>query len=88
MPLRLRLYRRQRDQGAHATTDLKSGTLKSITAAPGDIALARGMTQLAPDTGLAREAPCRSLSPNGNPSLSALLKVTHALGARLTAISA
>lgn len=61
-------------------------TEKNIAAALGDIARARGMAQLARDTGLAREALYRSLSPDGNPSLATLLKVTRALGVRLTAI--
>lgn len=60
-------------------------TEKNIAAALGDIARTRGMTQLARDTGLAREALYRSLSPEGNPNLSTLLKVTRALGVQLTA---
>lgn len=63
-------------------------TEQNIAAALGDIARARGMAQLARDTGLAREALYRSLSRDGNPSLSTLLKVTQALGLRLTAVLA
>lgn len=63
-------------------------TERNIAAALGDIARARGMAQLARETGLAREALYRSLSADGNPSLSTLLKVTHALGVRLTAVPA
>lgn len=58
-------------------------TERNIAAALGDIARARGMAQLARDTGLAREALYRSLSSEGNPSLSTLLKVMHALGLKL-----
>lgn len=61
-------------------------TEKNIASALGDIARARGMAQLARETGLAREALYRSLSQNGNPSLATLLKVTRALGVRLTAV--
>jgi len=69
-----------------AVMDEEGVTEKNIAAALGDIARARGMAQLARDTGLAREALYRSLSPEGNPNLSTLLKVTRALGIRLTAV--
>jgi probable addiction module antidote protein len=43
------------------------------------------MTQLARDTGIAREALYRALSDTGNPELGTTLKVMHALGVRLSA---
>lgn len=49
----------------------------------GDIARARGMAQVARDTGLAREALYRSLSGQGNPEFATILKVIHALGLQL-----
>ena len=54
-----------------------------IAAALGDIARARGMTQLARDTGLGRESLYKALSGEGNPSFATILKVIHALGLRL-----
>jgi probable addiction module antidote protein len=54
-----------------------------IAAALGDIARARGMTQLARDAGLGRESLYKALSGEGNPSFSTILKVVHALGMRL-----
>jgi probable addiction module antidote protein len=63
-------------------------TERNIAAALGDIARAKGMSQLARETGLTREALYRSLSLEGNPNLSTLLKVTRALGVRLTAEAA
>lgn len=56
-----------------------------IRAALGDIARARGMSQLARDTGLAREGLYRALSPEGNPEFSTVMKVIRALGLKLTA---
>ncbi|MHB1098020.1 MAG: addiction module antidote protein [Burkholderiales bacterium] len=56
-----------------------------IVKALGTIARARGMTQLAKDTGLAREGLYKALSGEGNPSFATILKVTHALGMRLHA---
>ena len=54
-----------------------------LAAALGDIARARGMTQLAKDTGLSRESLYRSLSGERVPSGDTLLRVIHALGFRL-----
>jgi len=46
----------------------------------GNIARARGMTQLAKDTGLGRESLYKAFSGEGNPSFATILKVTRALG--------
>ena len=54
-----------------------------IARALGDIARARGMTQVAKDAGLSRESLYKALSENGNPSFSTVLKVARALGLRL-----
>jgi probable addiction module antidote protein len=51
-----------------------------VAAALGDIARARGMAQLAKETGISREGLYKALSPDGNPSLSTVLKVLKALG--------
>lgn len=49
----------------------------------GEVARARGMMQLARETGLARESLYRSLSTEGNPSFATVLKVLRAFGLRL-----
>jgi len=54
-----------------------------IRAALGDIARARGMTQLAHDTGLTREGLYKALSAEGNPEFTTVMKVIKALGLRL-----
>ena len=56
-----------------------------IAKALGDIARAKGMTQVARDAGLSRESLYKALSENGNPSLATVLKVAKALGVRLHA---
>lgn len=56
-----------------------------IAKALGNIARARGMTQLARDTGLGREGLYKALSTEGNPSFATILKVINALGLRLHA---
>jgi len=59
-----------------------------IAHALGVIARARGMTQLARDTGLARENLYKTLSANGNPEFGTILKVIKALGLKLHTQSA
>ena len=56
-----------------------------IARASGDIARAKGMSQVARDTGLSRESLYKALSENGNPSLATVLKVAKALGVQLHA---
>ena len=55
-----------------------------IARALGVIARARGMTALARETGLGRDTLYKALSGEGNPSFSTVLKVTRALGLKLT----
>jgi probable addiction module antidote protein len=49
----------------------------------GEVAKARGMAQMARDTGMTREGLYKALSPSGNPSFATVLKVLAALGLRL-----
>ncbi len=50
-----------------------------------DIARARGMTQLAKDTGLGRESLYKALTPGAKPCYDTMLKLLHALGIELSA---
>lgn len=59
-----------------------------LARALGDIARAKGMTQVAKETGLSRESLYRALSADGNPSFATVLKVTKALRLRLHACAA
>lgn len=56
-----------------------------IAHALGVVARARGMAQIASQTGLSREQLYRSFSENGNPTLKTTLAVMRALGIELTA---
>jgi probable addiction module antidote protein len=49
----------------------------------GQIARDRGMSQVARETGLARESLYRSLDPKGNPEFTTVLKVLSSIGLRL-----
>lgn len=59
-----------------------------IARALGDIARAKGMTQVARDAGLSRESLYKALSESGNPSFATVLKVARAVGVRLHAQAA
>ena len=58
---------------------------KVLAAAMGDLARARGMTQIAHNAGLGRESLYKTLSSDGNPEFGTVLKVVRALGLRLHA---
>lgn len=59
-----------------------------VIQALGNIARARGMTQLARETGLRRESLYKALSSEGNPEFGTILKVVKALGIKLHAETA
>ena len=59
-----------------------------ITIALGNIARARGMSQLARKTGLTREGLYKALSPGGNPEFGTVMKVIRALGLELRGATA
>ena len=61
----------------------EDGDPSLIQAAIGDIAIARGMTDIARNAGLGRESLYKSLNPSGNPSFATVLKVIKALGLSL-----
>ena len=61
------------------------GDAAFIAKALGDIARAKGMSQVACDAGLSRESLYKALSGNRNPSLDTILKVVDALGLKLHA---
>ena len=48
-----------------------------------DDARARGMAQLAKDTGLGRESLYKALTPGAKPRYDTMLKLLHALGVKL-----
>jgi len=64
-----------------------SGDGSLIRVALGDIARARGMSELARNTGLARESLYRALSANGNPEFSTVMKVLQGLNLKIKAES-
>jgi len=69
---------------AYLEAAFEDGDPALIAAALGDIARAIGMTQMATQAGVTREALYKALSPTGDPRLSTFLGVMKALGIKLT----
>lgn len=61
------------------------GDANFIAKALGDIARAKGMTQVARDAGLSRESLYKALSGERSPEFGTVLKVVRALGLKLEA---
>lgn len=78
----------EEDMAAYLEAALQEGDPALVAAALGDIARAKGMSQVARDTGLGRESLYKALSPDGNPEFATILKVISALGLRLHAAAA
>lgn len=62
-----------------------NGDAACIAKALGDIARAKGMTQVARDAGLSRESLYKALSGDRSPAFDTILKVINALGIKLHA---
>jgi probable addiction module antidote protein len=62
-----------------------NGDAALIAKALGDIARAKGMTQVARDAGVSRESLYKALSGDRSPDFSTILKVVGALGLKLHA---
>ena len=61
------------------------GDAAFVTKALGDIARAKGMSQVARDAGVSRESLYKALSGERSPSFDTILKVVAALGLKLHA---
>ncbi|MGK2941623.1 MAG: addiction module antidote protein [Immundisolibacter sp.] len=71
----------------YMTAVLETDDPDLLLLALGDIARARGMTQVAKDAGLGRESLYKALAPGAKPRFDTVLKVARALGVRLAAHS-
>lgn len=70
---------------AYLDAAFEEGDPAFITVALGDIARSIGMTSVAKQAGVTREALYKALGPEGDPKLTTLLGVAKALGIKLTA---
>ena len=73
------MFQSEEDQKDLFADAMESGHPGYIANALGTIARARGMTQVAKDAGVTREALYKALSVEGDPRLSTLLGVMKAL---------
>lgn len=76
------------DMAAYLEAALEEGDPALVSTALGDIARAKGMTQVASDAGLGRESLYKASSPAGNPAFATVLKTVAALGLELHATPA
>lgn len=70
----------EEDMAAYLDAALQEGDAALVARALGTIARARGVSELARQTGISREGLYKALSGQVNPSLDTILKVTQALG--------
>jgi len=69
----------------YITIVLEENDAALLAAALGDVARARGMTQIAKDAGIGREALYKALRPNASPRFETISRVCHSLGIKLVA---
>ena len=70
---------------AYLTDILEANDPALLAAALGDIARARGMSEIAKASGLTREALYKALRPDAQPRFDTIARVCGALGVRLVA---
>lgn len=68
---------------AYLTAVIEENDASLLSAALGDIARARGMAQVAKDSGITREALYKALRPGSTPRFDTISRVCTALGVRL-----
>lgn len=73
---------------AYIAALFEEGDAKAIAAGLGDVARAKGMSQVARDAGVSRESLYKALSGDRNPEFSTIIKVMRALGMKLVPVAA
>jgi len=69
----------------YLTQVLQDGDTNELLQAIGAIAKAKGMSQIAKDTGLGRESLYKTFSHNAKPRFDTVMKVLNSLGVKLQA---
>lgn len=75
----------EEDVAAYLTVIMAENDPSLLSAALGDIARARGMSEIAKGSGITREALYKALRPNSRPRFDTISRVCAALGVRLEA---
>ena len=73
---------------AYVEAAFEDGDPALIAAVLGDVARAKGMSELAKQSGVSRETLYKAFSENGNPTLETLTAVIRSLGLRLSVTAA
>ena len=76
----------EEDMAAYLTIILEENDPALLAAALGDIARARGMTEIAKASGITREALYKALRPGADPRFETINRVCAALGVKLVAL--
>jgi putative addiction module killer protein/probable addiction module antidote protein len=71
---------------AYLEAAFEDGDPALIAAAIGDVARARGMSEIARQAGLTRDTMYKAFRPEGNPTLETLVGVLNALGLKLSTV--
>ena len=71
----------------YMTAILEAGDPDLLLVALRDVTRARGMAQVAIDSGLGRESLCKALAPGVKPRFDTVMKVVRAWGVKFTACS-
>lgn len=64
---------------------LQEGDMDELLVAIGNIAKAKGMNQIAQETGLGRESLYKTFAPGAKPRFETVIKVLNSLGVKLQA---
>ena len=76
------------DIAAYLEAVFDDGDPELISHALGNVARAKGMTEIARRTGLGRQSLYKALSPDGRPEFATVLNVVRALGLKLMVTTA
>ncbi len=74
----------EEDMQAYLAAILEENNPALLRMALGDIARAKGMTEIAQKAGVNRQSLYKSLSEDGKPAFDTVQKIIHALGLKLT----
>ena len=66
---------------------LADGNMNELLSAIGNISKAKGMTQVAKDTGLGRESLYKTFAQGSQPKFETVMKVVNSFGVKIQAIA-
>lgn len=79
------LLQSEQDVAEYLSLVIEDGDPALLAATLGDMARARGMTQIAQEAGIGRESLYKALRPDASPRFDTIARVCRALGVKLVA---